>query len=95
MTDRMTRLPFVEEGGDAVHIRDVAQGENMRQVRARNGRHDCLCALAQDEFVVRHVALFAIRLFDTNGFRGAIDRKNFVVDVCPDARAFPEFFRTS
>ena len=63
------------------------------RVRAGNGRHDCLRALAQDEFVVRHVALFAIRLFDTNSFRGAIDRKNFVVDVRPDARTLPEFLR--
>ena len=52
-----------------------------------------LRALAQDEFVVRHVALFAIRLFDTNGFRGAIDRKNFMVDMRPDARTLPEFLR--
>ena len=91
--DRVTRLPFVQEGGDAVHVRDVAQGENMRQIRAGNGRHDCLRTLAQDKLVVRHVALPAIRFPDTNGFRGAIDRKHLVVDVRANARAFPEFFR--
>ena len=46
-----------DERRDAVHVRDVAQCENMRQVRAGNGRHDGLGALAQDEFVVRHIAL--------------------------------------
>src|ERR1039458_2102095 len=89
----MTRFSFVDEGGDSVHVRYVAQGENMRQSCAGDGRHDWLRALAQDEFVERHVALTTIRCLDANGFRGAVDRKNFMVDVRPDARTLPKSFR--
>ena len=55
------RFVFVHEAGDAIHVRDVAQREDVRQLDAGNRRHDRLCALAQDEFVVSHVALRAVR----------------------------------
>ena len=82
--DGVFRFSFVHELRDAIHVRDVAQRENVRQFHAGNRRHDGLRALAQNEFVVSHVACRTVRAFDADGFRGAVDGENLVIDVRVD-----------
>ena len=91
--DGPARLAFVYVGDDAIHVRNVAQGEDVRQFHTGNRRHDRLRALAQDEFVVRHIPLRAGRAFDADGLAGTIDREHLVVHMRMNARPFPKPFR--
>jgi hypothetical protein len=62
----------VKEGDDAIHVGDVAEGEDIGQVCAGDGGHDGLCPLAQDELVVGKIFFRTVAAANPDSLAGRL-----------------------
>ncbi len=78
---------------DAVHVGNVAQRENVRQLHPRDLRHKRPRTLAKDQFVVTLLALHSVGAADHDRLAGPVNGKHLVADMGVDRGATLEALR--